>query len=323
MSTDIPPGSDPPEDSFASEPAPRRWPLVLAMLVALAVIYAALAFLMPQWRLPLPFKSMAQANEDPLAMTRARDALIAWSRSHNQRPGSLPCPDLNSDGLAEPTSMGQCPNTLGRFPWKTLGFERALRDRDSETLWYAISPSLRDDPTAQPINMTTPSTITLDGQGGIAALIIAPGDGLTGQEGRPTGTRTPGNNVSDYLEGPNADTDLDFATRSAVTKVNDGFVPVLQSQLMGEAGTRLLEELAPLLAPSQVQKGSYPADDVAFRKLVEATLPPGHWILSNLWLNQARYTLVAPDTMRMQFAGCKSPHVLKFPSAVQAPPGGC
>ena len=81
--------------------------------------------------------------------------------------------------------------------------------------------------------------------------------------------------------------------------------------------------LAPLLAPSQVQKGSYPADDVAFRKLVEATLPPGHWILSNLWLNQARYTLVAPDTMRVQFAGCKSPHVLKFPSAVQAPSGGC
>ena len=30
MSTDTPPGSDPPEDSFASEPAPRRWPLVLA-----------------------------------------------------------------------------------------------------------------------------------------------------------------------------------------------------------------------------------------------------------------------------------------------------
>src|SRR5262245_39063374 len=86
------------------------------------------------------------------SLARARDALIGfaakvdlWGDRSNltpcsgtncARPGELPCPDTNDDGVAE----GYCGNStntpatnqadrLGRLPWKTLGLPD-LRDGD-------------------------------------------------------------------------------------------------------------------------------------------------------------------------------------------------
>ena len=57
-----------------------------------------------------------------------------------ERPGDLPCPDTNNDGVAEPTCIE---GAIGRFPWRTVGIPEP-RDNDGEVLWYAISGNFRN-----------------------------------------------------------------------------------------------------------------------------------------------------------------------------------
>lgn len=66
------------------------------------------------------------------------------------RPGDLPCPDRNNDGLAE-LACGPYPpvatdswTRLGRLPWKTLGLQD-LRDGAGERLWYAVSVNFKNN----------------------------------------------------------------------------------------------------------------------------------------------------------------------------------
>ena len=78
---------------------------------------------------------------------KAKEALIARAVADNNRPGSLPCPDLNDDGVAELFAGNECPNYVGRLPWRTLELPD-LRDSEGERLWYALSPSHRDHSAA-------------------------------------------------------------------------------------------------------------------------------------------------------------------------------
>ena len=101
-----------------------------------------------------------QQTTDALAM--AKEALIGYASGVDLnpspsctgapncvRPGDLPCPDTDNDGVAE----GSCGNAsgttgqaarLGRLPWKTLGLHD-LRDGDSERLWYAVSNNFKNN----------------------------------------------------------------------------------------------------------------------------------------------------------------------------------
>lgn len=64
-----------------------------------------------------------------------------------ERPGDLPCPDTNNDGIAEPTCRTGSPlihdSHIGRVPWRTLGIPEP-KDAAGETLWYAISSEFRN-----------------------------------------------------------------------------------------------------------------------------------------------------------------------------------
>src|SRR5687767_7018199 len=62
---------------------------------------------------------------------QAKEALIAYAVSHPTRPGALPCPDTNDDGIAEAFVAGACPAYIGRLPWLTLGVGD-LRDDAAE-----------------------------------------------------------------------------------------------------------------------------------------------------------------------------------------------
>lgn len=53
------------------------------------------------------------------------------------RPGELPCPDMDNDGIAE-DKCDDPSKRLGRVPWKTLGIPDP-RDNAGETLWYAVA----------------------------------------------------------------------------------------------------------------------------------------------------------------------------------------
>lgn len=144
------------------------------------------------------------------ALAQAKEALIGYAASvaltsaGTKRPGDLPCPDLDNDGVAE-TSCGNASGTtgqnlrLGRLPWKTLKLPD-LRDGYGERLWYAVSNNFKNNTRtlctspgmAGCLNSDTNGTITvrdsngnviLDAVGttGAVAVIFAPGTPLIRQ----------------------------------------------------------------------------------------------------------------------------------------------
>src|SRR5574340_734766 len=113
------------------------------------------------------------------ALAQAKDALIGYAvkvqvsssdiacadpptyaNPNCQRPGDLPCPDMDNDGDAE-SNCGDASGSnqykrLGRLPWKTLGLPD-LRDGSGERLWYAVSNNFKNN---------TRTTCTAPGQAG-------------------------------------------------------------------------------------------------------------------------------------------------------------
>jgi len=186
-----------------------------------------------------------QAREAALlaGLLRAKEALLARAVNDVNRPGSLPCPDLMTDvasmnnhpgdGRADMLAGNHCPAYLGWLPWLTLDLPE-LSDDAGEHLWYALSPSLRDDDSAQPINSDTPAELTLDRQTDIAALIIAPG--------RPLGLqRRPSTKAADYLES--GGTNLHFISAPPGENFNDTLITITRAEIMAAAGKRLAGEL--------------------------------------------------------------------------------
>lgn len=129
------------------------------------------------------------------------------------RPGDLPCPDTNDDGLANDGSCGNGPGTtgqalrIGRLPWKTLGLPD-IRDGDGERLWYALSNNFKNNTrtactaaapgAATCLNSDSRGTITVrDSAGnivhdatntdpansGVIAVVFSPGAVLRRQDG--------------------------------------------------------------------------------------------------------------------------------------------
>ena len=75
------------------------------------------------------------------ALAKAKEALIAYAVADSNRPGELPCPDVNDDGklvIGEDLIGSACASRIGRLPWITLGLPD-LRDDAGERLWYALS----------------------------------------------------------------------------------------------------------------------------------------------------------------------------------------
>ncbi len=143
-----------------------------------------------------------QGRKDSNALALAKQALIANAASSNSRPGSLPCPDINNDGVSDYQVTGDntspCAQRIGRLPWLTLGLAD-LRDAAGERLWYAVSLNFQDL-AANRINSSTTGQFTLrEGEqstGGVVAIIAAPG--------KPVGHQSRGsaqlNNYEHYLE---------------------------------------------------------------------------------------------------------------------------
>ena len=142
------------------------------------------------------------------ALAQAKEALIGSAVTDTSLPGSLPCPDIltqnppsniPNDGAADMMSGDNCPNYLGRLPWKTLKLSD-LRDGSGERLWYALSPNFRPQTsTPHKLNSDTPGTLSVSGNvtaTDIVAVIFAPGRPLIGQV-RSTANE---NTYAHYLE---------------------------------------------------------------------------------------------------------------------------
>lgn len=171
------------------------------------------------------------------ALYQAREALLARAISDGNHPGSLPCPAPTSDGSA---LTPPCTTFVGWLPWRTLGLPD-LRDASGERLWYVLSPAFQDGLSV--INSTTSSSLKLNGSPGIAALVIAPGPSLGGQN-------RPSNNVIDYLDNKdgnpatsNSDGDDNYFVASTSDTFNDQTIKVDTSTLFARVTARVLGEI--------------------------------------------------------------------------------
>lgn len=274
-------------------PGQRGGALLLALLPALLGGSALLATELTAGRAQRQVEAATAA-----ALVQARDALTGRALADANRPGSLPCPALDEDG-AVPLFIGdRCPAYLGRYPWRALK-TGPLRDGHGQLLWYALSPELRDHASAEPQNGDMALSLRLDGYGGIAALVIAPGPALAGQQ------RDGSRSAANYLDGSNADDDLHF-TAAGEPPFNDRLLPLDGEVLFRMVGRRVLAEIrgAPdkteggLLAHHR-NAGSLPSADGDGDGLPDAEIARGGlpwralqlpaWLSNNAWLARVDY----------------------------------
>jgi type II secretory pathway pseudopilin PulG len=199
------------------------------------------------------------------ALAQAKEALIGYAVKSQQgnsntcyntfshvnscaRPGDLPCPDTDNDGVAGNTTplVMTCSlpsQRIGRLPWKTLDLPD-LRDGSGERLWYAVSNNFKNSPrtncyvsgssgclnsdTVGTISVFSPDgTILNDGGGstGVVAVILAPGDVLQRDDGTQQDRSSAGVNIpSNYLDiatiGGNTEDNANFTDGSS----SNGFI---------------------------------------------------------------------------------------------------
>jgi hypothetical protein len=222
-------------------------------------------------------------QDTALAMAKAREALIGYAAGVDltvgaSRPGDLPCPDTDNDGIAEGNcgnatgTTGQA-NRLGRLPWRTLGLED-LRDGEGERLWYAVSNSFKNNTrtvcsapgNAGCLNSDARGTITvrqgdgtviLDGSNpdpfvpsGAVAVIISPGGVIQRQGAGASQDRSAAgvNTATNYLDVGNGEDNAAFADGTG-----NGFIngPVVDANGAVLVNDRVLpvtyDDLMPLL----------------------------------------------------------------------------
>lgn len=220
----------------------RQSGIALLMILAVLIVAGSYAF----YRTANVGQGRTQqAGKLASSLARAKEALIARAVTDANRPGSLPCPDLITndvglsnfpgDGKTDMFTLTQCPSYIGWLPWVTIDLPE-LTDDSGTRLWYAVSPSLRDDDSAYPINSDTLAALRIDGGGEIAAIIIAPGRAIAGQ------TR-PSNNPADYLEGDNANGDLNYVSGPGSATFNDVVAIITYQELMAAVEKRVASEV--------------------------------------------------------------------------------
>jgi hypothetical protein len=185
------------------------------------------------------------------ALARAKTALIGRAARDDARPGSLPCPDTDGDGTSELFVGNDCPTYIGFLPWRTLGLPD-LRDGSGERLWYVLSASFRDHPSAEPINSDKRGDIETKSAGGalisgdLVALVVAPERALAGQV-RPSA------NPADYVDFVNPTPPLlaGVYTYQLQARSNDSILPISQRDLFSVVDravyTRIRDTIAPKL----------------------------------------------------------------------------
>jgi hypothetical protein len=234
-------------------PMRRQKGLVLAVILivlASTMIGAILAFAAPAATTPdwdkLTHESLMQAQA----------ALISRAAQDANRPGSLPCPDTDNDGVAEIFAGAHCPNYIGRLPWKTLGLPD-LRDSAGERLWYALSPAMRDEYSGAPaLNSNTAGEIVVSGSApaaDVAALVISPGLALGGQD-----RAADANNVAHYLEGENTNGDNFYLTAPSTTAFNDRLLAIPREHLFNVVEWRVANEVRATLEKYYGSNGYFP-----------------------------------------------------------------
>jgi len=206
------------------------------------------------------------------SLAQAKESLLGRAVSDANRPGSLPCPDINNDGISD-SSGTSCDKYIGRLPWKTLGLDDP-RDGTGERLWYVLSFNFADIPSNK-INSNSNGTLLVYDNSGTTlltqpgseavAIIFAPGTVVSSQQRNSAVDKT---TASNYLDiGPNTINNSiaagPFIAADKTGTFNDGLVIIKTSDLMPIVEIRVLKELSKAFASYMANnsgKYPYPAD---------------------------------------------------------------
>ncbi|MBT9613673.1 MAG: hypothetical protein IV108_10460 [Burkholderiales bacterium] len=239
-----------------------------------------------------------------LALAQAKEALIGKSATNNvasgtENPGSMPCPDQDNDGgwgkgLPPPSLLATCPSSanVGRLPWYFLQMEE-LRDGSSENLWLVVDPAFID--RGNPINTNTLSTLTVDGNSVIVA-IVAPGSAIAGQNRTGAGVNLPANYLENYTSP--------ITTLPLSAAYNDRILTITAKELFTVVTQRMVREFVKKLA-GMGYVTYYPSSYPFPIPPASLPLPLDVWD-ENEWYSVAVYTPLSATQFKLQFAKCAS-----------------
>ena len=203
-------------------------------------------------------------------LKQAKTALIARAVLDANRPGELPCPDVDYDGQVTLNTdftggaNSPCASLLGWLPWRTLDLPD-LRDASGARLWYALGDAWHAG-NSTALNPDTAGGLTLNGAANpdIVAVILAPGADLKlDTDPRPAETSAAMNAttlalVQKFLEGANSDGTLTTYVNQAGGNFNDRLVIITRAELIAAVQRRVAGELAVALNNYRATNGRYP-----------------------------------------------------------------
>lgn len=227
---------------------------LLAILVILGIGFGALIYTLIS---PASLALEAEKTTSE-ALAQAREALIGYAASDDNRPGSLPCPDTDDNGSAQLYAGSYCPSEVGRLPWRTLGLPDS-RDGSGERLWYAVSRDFSRNPASAPaLNTDTPGQLAVTGTApasSVIAIVFAPGP-ILGSQVRDAAGR---NLAQNYLEGGNeAAGATSFVTASVSATFNDRLLPLTRDALLPVLEARIAREARTVLLAFFSANGYFP-----------------------------------------------------------------
>ncbi len=279
----------------------------IALLLLFAVLFMASASLFLTYTNTSVLRQQ-QNSDDLQELRRAKEALIAYAVMHGDYygpagggPGHLPCPDTNGNGQ-ENTPCGM--DALGWLPISVTAPSAGnpiieLSDYGMGTdqvFWYALIDSARRNPVSA-FNTSTAGTLTINGQPGMAAVLIAPGEAV-GSQIRPS------TNDANYLEVGNAG-GPDFVSGIVGSETNnDRVLGIHVSEIMFPVTARIADTIRTELEAWHTANGEYPdAGDFNSNPGGALEFVPA-WFTTNNWLADTSYTKVDADNVTLQFNGC-------------------
>jgi hypothetical protein len=233
-------------------PARQRGAGLLAALMLLGIVatMALLAFA------DSAAQERSRHEQTARAMGMIREALIARAAADLNRPGSLPCPDYNGDGIAD-GSLCTSPY-IGWLPWATLDLPD-LRDASGARFWYALAAEYRDHSAAGVLNSETYlSHLSVSGSpsaSNVVAIIFAPGSPLPAQNRDPASTDAMAMRAQ-YLDGSNNDGNTAYAAGPATATFNDELLAITRDMLMPVVEQRVARQARKCLENFAAQAGA-------------------------------------------------------------------
>ena len=229
-------------------PLRRQSGIALFLFLVLLVLAGSYAFYRTA-----NVSNLASGRDGSLSanMAQAKDALIAYAVTDDQRLGRLLCPDLVGDGISPTLSRNDCESYAGWLPWKTLDLANGVDDHGTPLRYVALR-WFGGDRITPPINSDTLSATQLaDALISQATLPTMPQGLLFLDTPAGSGANDLSNDIVALVIAPrgkldsrNADGDNYYFTgQSDHEDDNDFIMPVTRQELMAAVEKRVANEV--------------------------------------------------------------------------------